>query len=385
MAAPRVAVIGGGPCGSVAATMLRAMGLRVKLFDKGERLGGRASTRLSSAATGGASESSAQLSFDHGAQFVRAAHPSLKRLLLSPLAKDLFVPWTGRFGILGPRGGLLPIETVRSSLGGGGLIRDSRPRATSAEDGPAIYGDDGGEDEGEGEDDVDAVRALAELDFCTFLERDEQLLVSAAGAHPWEQLCARTDVDVAASTAVLDAVRSAEGWVVTSESCAPSAEPSEPQTETFDSLVLATHSGELPSRVLGGLLADRERHVPAEMEPFMPALTELVGKLQSHESEPVFTVLAAYPSATGVPFDAAVPHGCDKLRWICRDSSKPGREREDGMECWVAHCTRSAAQRYIADAPVAAGRPSRQVMENVAEEMAGTVRQKRVYLFCAAF
>lgn len=50
-----------------------------------------------------------------------------------------------------------------------------------------------------------------------------------------------------------------------------------------------------------------------------------------------------------------------------------GRERDDGLECWVAHCTRDAALRYIAGAPVAAGRAPRQVMDNVADEMAATL------------
>jgi predicted NAD/FAD-dependent oxidoreductase len=388
--ASRVAVVGGGPCGSVAATMLRAMGLQVKLFDKGERLGGRASTRL--AESGGALTA---LSFDHGAQFLRASHPAIQRLVHSPLAKDLFAPWEGRFGILGPRGGLLPIQVVRTSLGGGGLVRDRTPRAASAEDGPAVYGVEGGE----GDDDADALQGLAELDFCSFLERDEQLLVSAPGAQPWQELCERTDVEIAHSTSVVDATRGPSGWVVRSQSTMPQAGSlSETKEEVFDQLVLATHSSSgLASQVLGSLLSDPQ-HASQEMTPFLPALSELLTKFQNHENDPVFTLLAAYPSPTGVPFDAAVPHGCDKLRWICRDSSKPGtlqrgslllitvhgqwpisarhvryviagREREDGVECWVAHCSRAAALQYIAAAPVAAGRPPRQVMENVAGEM----------------
>lgn len=313
---PRVAVVGGGPCGSVAATMLRAMGLRVKLFDKGERLGGRASSRLTEHGS-----ATVALNFDHGAQFLRASHPALKRLLHSPLAKDLFVQWTGRFGILGPRGGLLPIEAVRTSLGGGGLIRDRRPRAKSAEDGPAVYGMDTEDDDHEG---ADAIQALAELDFCSFLERNEQLLVSAPGAQPWQQLCERTHVDVAASTAVLDASLTPTGWLVKSQSSSAHGESSSEIEEPFDHLVLATQSSSgLASKVLSSLLSE-PHYVSSEMESFLPALTELLSKMQAHQNEPIFSLLAAYPSATGVPFDAAVPHGCDTLRWICRDSSKPG-------------------------------------------------------------
>ncbi len=319
-AAARVAVVGGGPCGSVAATMLRVMGLQVKLFDRGECLGGRASTRL-------AKDDNAltALSFDHGAQFLRTSHPALRRLLHSPLAKDLFVPWDGRFGILGPRGGLLPIQTVRTSLAGGGLLRNRRPRAASAEDGPAVYGlDHEVEADGDDQDDTEAMQALAELDFCSFLEREEQLFVGAPGAQPWQTLCERADVDIAPSTTVLGATRELGGWLVRSHSSSNQSESVDETEESFDHLVLATHSAlGLASEVLSSLLSDAQ-HTSAEMEPFMPALSELLTKFQNHHNEPVFSVLAAYPSPTGVPFDAAVPHGCDKLRWICRDSSKPG-------------------------------------------------------------
>ena len=271
MAAPRVArvgVVGGGPCGSAAATMLRAMGLSVKLFDKGRAIGGRASTCL-------AGETEPALRFDHGAQFLRATNPSFKRLLLSPLANDLFVPWSGRFGLLGRNGGLLPIEAVRNAMGGTGLLKDRGARATSAEDGPAEYGHDGAEDE----DDEEASSSLSKIDFCDFLQRSEEtLFVSAPGvASPWAELCKRTEVEVASSTTVLGATRSQPGsadglpsWQVTSQG--PNA-ASEPLVEEFDHLVLATHSSELPAAVLGGLL---QTSVPTEMEPFLPALTELV-------------------------------------------------------------------------------------------------------------
>eukprot|EP01043_Picozoa_sp_COSAG02_P015638 COSAG02_NODE_671_length_18661_cov_9.755953_2_plen_149_part_00 len=52
-----------------------------------------------------------------------------------------------------------------------------------------------------------------------------------------------------------------------------------------------------------------------------------------------------------------------------------GREQDDGLECWVAHCSRAAALRYIAAAPVAAGRAPQQVMENVANEMGDALHQ----------
>lgn len=36
-----------------------------------------------------------------------------------------------------------------------------------------------------------------------------------------------------------------------------------------------------------------------------------------------------------------------KIGWISRDSSKPGRRREDGGDCWVVQSTTEYAQEII--------------------------------------
>jgi len=49
-------------------------------------------------------------------------------------------------------------------------------------------------------------------------------------------------------------------------------------------------------------------------------------------------LMLALPAAEAlgdVPFDAAVLNSSE-LQFISRDSSKPGRARADGIECWVA-------------------------------------------------
>ena len=311
--AARVAVVGGGITGSVCASMLRAMGAEVKLFDKGGRLGGRASGRVV------ASSGEPPLSFDHGVQFFRGQDPALRPLLGSPLFADLLAEWDGRFGVLGPRGGLLPTSAVRVALGarGGSLLKDRAAPAASDPDGPTEYGSDV-EQQASDEDD-EAARSLAELDFCGFLEGEGPLLVGAAAAKsPWHELCARTDVEVATRTAVLDLARSGGRWQLTT---APVGEGGSPAVEeAFDHVVVATHSSELGVAALSHLL---EQHTDEHSAPFVPALTELVGKLQDLEREPVYTVMAGYEQALGaVPFEAAVPHGCTTLRWISRDSSK---------------------------------------------------------------
>eukprot|EP00884_Botryococcus_braunii_P007656 jgi/Botrbrau1/16892/Bobra.150_2s0105.1 len=73
-------------------------------------------------------------------------------------------------------------------------------------------------------------------------------------------------------------------------------------------------------------------------------------ELQSVENVPLFSMMAAVPSPLlQVPFDAAAVEGNAALQWISRDSSKPGREREDGAECWVAVTTEEYARQLIED------------------------------------
>ena len=53
-----------------------------------------------------------------------------------------------------------------------------------------------------------------------------------------------------------------------------------------------------------------------------------------------------------MPFDAVTVQGSDTLQFISRDSSKPGRHRADGHECWVLVSHQAFAQRQLEDAPL---------------------------------
>lgn len=74
-----VAIIGAGMAGLSAAAVLSGAGFQVRLFDKGRSPGGRVSTRRVKVQHPDGRD--AELSFDHGAQFVRTRTPSLSQWL----------------------------------------------------------------------------------------------------------------------------------------------------------------------------------------------------------------------------------------------------------------------------------------------------------------
>ncbi len=78
----RIAVIGAGVAGSVAARGLAQAGLRVTVFDKGRSIGGRLAQRRREGAV-----------FDHGAQFIRPRDPVLIRLLEAGVRAGVVARW----------------------------------------------------------------------------------------------------------------------------------------------------------------------------------------------------------------------------------------------------------------------------------------------------
>lgn len=93
-AQPQVAVIGGGLAGLSAASRLAALGVSCTVFDMGTRnLGGRACSRVMQ---------DQGVSFDHGAQFLRATTDAFEARLQSWVTAGIAAPWQGVFGVLDP-------------------------------------------------------------------------------------------------------------------------------------------------------------------------------------------------------------------------------------------------------------------------------------------
>ncbi|CAK0733136.1 hypothetical protein CVIRNUC_000231 [Coccomyxa viridis] len=63
-------------------------------------------------------------------------------------------------------------------------------------------------------------------------------------------------------------------------------------------------------------------------------------------------MLALKQGAIRAPFDGVTVRNSSIIEWISRDTSKPGRERTDGVECWVAVTTEAFAQEVISEMPL---------------------------------
>ena len=97
MPAPRVAVVGGGLSGALCGLGLKAHGVLPVVFDAGRGPGGRLSSG--------------------GAQFFFAESSRFRRVVEGLRAAGLAERWQGRFGVLGGKGGFLPVETIRQATG----------------------------------------------------------------------------------------------------------------------------------------------------------------------------------------------------------------------------------------------------------------------------
>lgn len=95
----RVAVIGAGISGAFCGVRLRAQGIQPIVFDAGRRgPGGR-------------------LSSPGGASFFFAEGSRFQQVIESFEAMGLAAKWEGPFGLLGAKGGFLPLETIHKATG----------------------------------------------------------------------------------------------------------------------------------------------------------------------------------------------------------------------------------------------------------------------------
>ncbi|MFC7477535.1 NAD(P)/FAD-dependent oxidoreductase [Dankookia sp. GCM10030260] len=123
MSKPRIAVIGAGLAGLTCARALVARGATVRLFDKGQRAGGRLATRRAEA--GGRA-----LQFDHGAQYLTARGEGFAALL----AEHGAAPWGGPGRLVGAPG----MSALPRSLAGGLDLATAR-HVTAIEGGPGAW------------------------------------------------------------------------------------------------------------------------------------------------------------------------------------------------------------------------------------------------------
>lgn len=139
--------------------------------------------------------------------------------------------------------------------------------------------------------------------------------MSAPGAFLAEKLSLHTEATVQAL------VREADGW------CLQTAEQGLLASH-FDAVVLALPAPQALALVRG----------------HAPLLAELAGRTVMRGSWALMLRHAAPPS---LAFDAAFVNA-GPLRWVARDSSKPGRQ---GQETWLLHATADWSQAHLEDEP----------------------------------
>lgn len=131
-------------------------------------------------------------------------------------------------------------------------------------------------------------------------------------------------ISVRTGTRITTAARGPAGWTLTDEpgnSFGP-----------FDALVVA-----LPAPQAEGLLGGH---------PFAADATD------THMT-PCWTVMVAFESRLGVPWDGAFVDG-SPLSWVARNSSKPGRDRNSDF--WVLHGSPNWSKAHLESAPLDAAR-----------------------------
>ena len=327
----RVAVLGAGVAGAVCASRLASLpGITTTVFDMGSRgPGGRACSRpvdgkggsFSPADQGGATsldalpEGAGALTFDHGVQAFTVLDADVRTLVDGWVREGYVSAWEGRFGVVDAATGRfapLGTESAADADDPFGLLEPAR--------GPRYVG----------------VPSMAHL-VRGMLERAALAAAECGGSLTERRGCKATGV-THATEGHSEEARGAR-WLV---------EASDGVHQHFDAVVVAGHSA--------AVAADVAARVPASLRndagggagggagddtPSSPLLDAMRAVSYPHGTSPLYTLLVAFAEPLGerAPFDGAALANSAELRWISRDSSKPGRARDDGVELWVALST----------------------------------------------
>ena len=256
----RVAIVGGGIAGSLCGLVLRSRGFAPTILDQGARaIGGR---------LGGGREP------DSGAAFLRASDAGSQfASVLEMLAREkLVAPWTGRFGILGSKGGLLPLEVARGTQVFA-MRKDGEEQAAAS---------DGG-------------------DFCGFVAG------STSSASPL-YVGMPSNAAVCEGIASLAGIPVLKGQSVTGAALNPAGrwrlelggELGGGGSGEYDALVLASHDARLAAATVDALATAAPEEVAGRMGELASSLRRV-----REEAQPAFTLSAYYrgESLARVPFD----------------------------------------------------------------------------------
>ena len=294
----RVAVIGAGVAGAACASRLAALPMiSTTVFDMGSRgPGGRASSRpvdgkggsFSPLDRGGASPELLSpdvqtLTFDHGVQAFVCTHPGVQELVDGWIENGHVSRWPGIFGVL---------DAATGRFSAGATVEDTYAFSLLDPEQPKYVG-------------VPSMSAMVAGSLANAV---------ASGA----------DITPLVGCKVADVAFATEGESVSGARYAITS--SDGTTRHFDAVVCAGHAASFAADVASRLPPDR-----ADVsEPFSSdaeALAAVRRVSYPDGAAPLYALMVAFarPLNLRAPFDGAAVVGPSDLRWISRDSSKPGR------------------------------------------------------------
>jgi predicted NAD/FAD-dependent oxidoreductase len=294
--APRIAVIGAGLAGAVAADRLARAGAAVTVIEKSRGPGGRAATRHRDA-----------WRFDHGMQYFTARTEPFRRAVAAWQDAGVVATWTPRLEAAAPdSAGSLPDSAGSGGAGsgaesGGGATAGGRPRSSGGAPlsservtpGEWFVGIPGSNA---------PCRALLDASGVRFI----------TGVR-----IARVDPSPRGPCLHVDRTAGTPGRAPTP----PAPElVAELESEPFDAVLVTAPAPQIP-----------------ELLPDAPALAASVADVRL---APCWALMLGLDRAVDVPWDVR-RRADEPLAWIARESSKPGRpNRADGPgETWMIHAS----------------------------------------------
>eukprot|EP00877_Chromochloris_zofingiensis_P000364 jgi/Chrzof1/10328/Cz04g38020.t1 len=312
--APEIAIVGGGITGLTCANLLAKYGYTVTVFDQGKsNPGGRTATRVTSFQS---------LAFDHGCQFFKADTAEFRGLVDEWIGAGVVCEWQGLIGQYNARTGRYqPRESTSASEA---PANDDAAQAAAAADsghfscmkpGPLYVG-------------VPSMNAI-----CKHLAQNPQL--------------ADVRIDVKVTRAHVDDSNGKwvlEGWIRQPMVTGSDRRQQPPFTPwnlgVYDAVVLA-------DKMTGC------KGAPGYVEiSGSSAGVNLQAAMAGVGSIPQMALLLAYDQQQPVlPFEAATVTGSEQIQWICNDTAKPGRQRQDSKQCYVVLATSDFSQQLIQPLP----------------------------------
>ena len=261
---------------------------------------------------------------DSGLQFLQASEVRLQHVFGMLRREGLIAPWTGRFGVLGSRGGgFLPIDVLRSTPLRG-MMRETPGEAETAG-----------------------------VDFCGFLSHDAEAqplyVGTARNGDIVTGLCEAAGIDTVLGAHVVAATcEERDGTPSWRLECSDKDAGGDKAEQAFDALVLASHDASLASRTISALASTGTDAAPKLME-----LSAALNAQRAERTAPSFTWSGYFPPgfSDSIPFDAVTVPGSPIVRFLARDASKPGRRVEESEgELWTAVATAEFSSQVLAQA-----------------------------------